>query len=242
MSNLDWLSSDAYKDMMKRPWFGFPVERSGGGEARYQYECSFVGYALYQADITTIRGEEPSTLMIPLPMHAAWVLQRAEEEMEDRVEITRFVISDSWGVAFLNKQRTRSKWLRDDGGNATQFASKFAALLAAYEYLFPKEERVTIGGKEFTPEQAADLYAGAKVDRKMTKATDAETEISLTDEGEGILKDQERTSPEELKERLKLLEATVKTLCFLVRRDLPDGALRDTLPSYEDKDDQETRT
>lgn len=114
--NTEFLDTETCKRMMEeqKPWFDFNfraaklrLEQTGTAGARYRHISGFFHYD------------------VPLPLHVAWVLARAEEEMGDRVHIS----VNTRGSWFVTIKRT--------GEIEGSYHSRPAAVLAAYEYLYP---------------------------------------------------------------------------------------------------------
>ena len=143
MNDLSWMNTDTCKRMMEMPWFDF-LEK--GYEYRLSRTPVFDSNQNIEKAILYRRVDGVAGLYVPLPLHAAWVLQRAEEEMGDRVRI---------------HHSSKKKWelfLMDEGcfmwdkyhRHETSFPSRSATVLAAYDHLYPAEV------KEEFPNSPAD--------------------------------------------------------------------------------------
>ncbi len=132
----DWLANPICARMMEEQpeWFGLNF---GGPCDETCYPNTKEGNIYYLS--------EHHTHLISLPLHAAWVLQRAEEEMFNTHRIVfqqwpwGVEREDGWRIRYVSGEQN---WLIDK-----VFPSKPLAVLAAYDYLFPeKEEPITVLG------------------------------------------------------------------------------------------------
>ncbi len=172
MRDLKWMETDACKKMMEEDWFDHKKVFANAYDIklrteRYRYGgvdkpgCMAV-YFPWPVDTS----DDTKPLHVPLEMHAAWVLQRAEEEMWDRIVVRWSPEDNRW--YFWDVQD--GKWIRDkedlDGG-ALYFDSRPAAVLAAYEYLYPGK----VAKAECDPDTEAERAHKNDMDAKRIVAT-----------------------------------------------------------------------
>ena len=203
MNDLKWL--DEAERMLKEPWFEFNfrgarlrLEQTTSAGARY----SQVSGGSFQYDI-------------PLPIHAAWVLARAEEEMaKSRVFIVQLypIEPSQWGI----RDESTGGWLLENPSCARRFPSRPAAVLAAYEYLYPIN---------LTPEQikeGVDDVAG-QIREKYNREAAAPEKKPL----DNPLRDTIRryAGADDMDERVGRLEMIVDAICQAISNGLPDGAM-----------------
>ena len=128
MNDIKWLEDPVCKRMMEEQeaWFSFTTTNE---------LCVFQEYGRVKTDTAYYAGRT-WTQTIPLPLHAAWVLARAEEEMRDRLVIElAYELSWKWRIADVKK----NEFLPNNSKTGIlKCPSRPAAVLAAYDYLYPK--------------------------------------------------------------------------------------------------------
>ncbi len=152
--NTDFLKTDVCIDMMKRPWFDLKLKDYAGRTKLYCFRRIDLDTAVYK---TSNDLNDSDTQYFPLPLHAAWVITRAKEEMAEKcLIIPSSYTKGTWTIRI----RFFKGWAsRTDGkGGIKYFPTEPDAVLAAYKYLYPKPKQ------ECLHDKASLFYGGARLE------------------------------------------------------------------------------